>query len=166
MSDFSNVRRVQFGRISGFVFSEPIKVKKLSDTAKLPTRGSEHAAGYDLYANIKEITMINPGDVLKVNTGVAIEIPDGFFGGIYPRSGLATKQGLAPANKVGVIDSDYRGPIIVALYNHSNVPQLVHPGDRIAQLIIQPYMSFEWEEVDTLEETDRNTGGFGSTGIS
>lgn len=141
-----------------------VPIKKLSDTAIIPTRGSKYAAGYDLYADIKEAIQINPGDTLKVSSGIAIAIPEGCFGGIYPRSGLATKQGLAPANKVGVIDSDYRGPIIVALYNHSNIPQIIHPGDRIAQLIIQPYWQFDWDEVDELNETERGEGGFGSTG--
>ena len=150
--------------IRGLYFTKPIKIKKLSKTAKVPTRGSEEAAGVDLYADLNEAIQVNPGDVLKVNTGISIAIPNGCFGGIYPRSGLATKQGLAPANKVGVIDSDYRGPIIVALYNHSNIPQIVHPGDRIAQLIIQPYLKFDWEEVEDLDETDRGAGGFGSTG--
>lgn len=141
-----------------------VPIKKLSDTAIIPTRGSKYAAGYDLYADIKEAIQINPGDTLKVSSGIAIAIPEGCFGGIYPRSGLATKQGLAPANKVGVIDSDYRGPIIVALYNHSNIPQIIHPGDRIAQLIIQPYWQFDWDEVDELNETERGESGFGSTG--
>lgn len=141
-----------------------IPVKILSDTAILPTRGSEQAAGYDLYADIPEAILLGPGDTLKINTGISIAIPQGFFGGIYPRSGLATKQGLAPANKVGVIDSDYRGPIIVALYNQSAVPQFIHPGDRIAQLIIQPYVSFAWKEVKDLDETERGDGGFGSSG--
>lgn len=141
-----------------------VPIKKLSDTAIIPTKGSKYAAGHDLYADIKEAIQINPGDTLKVSTGVAIAIPEGCFGGIYPRSGLATKQGLAPANKVGVIDSDYRGPIIVALHNHSSIPQIIHPGDRIAQLIIQPYWQFDWDEVDELDETDRGDGGFGSSG--
>ena len=141
-----------------------VPIKKLSDTAIIPTRGSKYAAGYDLYADIKEAIQITPGDTLKISSGIAIAIPEGCFGGIYPRSGLATKQGLAPANKVGVIDSDYRGPIIVALYNHSNIPQIIHPGDRIAQLIIQPYWQFDWDEVDELNETERGEGGFGSTG--
>ena len=141
-----------------------VPIKKLSDTAIIPTRGSKYAAGYDLYADIKEAIQINPGDTFKVSSGIAIAIPEGCFGGIYPRSSLATKQGLAPANKVGVIDSDYRGPIIVALYNHSNIPQIIHPGDRIAQLIIQPYWQFDWDEVDELSTTDRGEGGFGSSG--
>lgn len=141
-----------------------VPIKRLSDTAIIPTRGSKYAAGYDLYADIKEAIQINPGDTIKVSSGIAIAIPEGCFGGIYPRSGLATKQGLAPANKVGVIDSDYRGPIIVALYNHSNIPQIIHPGDRIAQLIIQPYWQFDWDEVDELDTTDRGEGGFGSSG--
>lgn len=141
-----------------------IDIQKLTDTAILPCLGSEYAAGRDLYADIPEAVQVNPGDTLKVNTGIAIAIPEGFFGGIYPRSGLATKQGLAPANKVGVIDSDYRGPIIVALYNHSNIPQIVHPGDRIAQLIIQPYVTYNWNVVDKLDETERGDGGFGHSG--
>ena len=141
-----------------------VPIKRLSDTAIIPTRGSKYAAGYDLYADIKEAIQINPGDTFKVSSGIAIAIPKGCFGGIYPRSGLATKQGLAPANKVGVIDSDYRGPIIVALYNQSNIPQIIHPGDRIAQLIIQPYWQFDWDEVDELDTTDRGEDGFGSTG--
>lgn len=141
-----------------------VPIKRLSDTAIIPTRGSKYAAGYDLYADIKEAVQINPGDTFKVSSGIAIAIPEGCFGGIYPRSGLATKQGLAPANKVGIIDSDYRGPIIVALYNHSNIPQIIHPGDRIAQLIIQPYWQFDWDEVDELDTTDRGEDGFGSTG--
>jgi dUTP pyrophosphatase len=141
-----------------------VPIKKLSDSAIIPTRGSKYAAGYDFYADIKESVQINPGDTFKVSSGIAIAIPEGCFGGIYPRSGLATKQGLAPANKVGVIDSDYRGPIIVALYNQSNIPQIIHPGDRIAQLIIQPYWQFDWYEVDELDTTDRGEDGFGSTG--
>lgn len=151
-----------------------IKFKKLSPDATTPTRGSNDAAGYDLYANnydfahdLKDWTlMILPGETVKVYTDIAIEIPNGYFGGIYARSGLACKSGLAPANKVGIIDSDYRGPLIVCLYNQSSVPQIIHKGDRIAQLIVQPYLSFEWEEVTDLEETQRGDKGFGSTGIN
>lgn len=143
-----------------------MKIKRLSDTAKLPTRGSSEAAGYDLYADLQETTMVNPETTIKVNTGIAIAIPEGYFGAIYARSGLATKQGLAPANKVGIIDSDYRGPIIVALFNQSSVPQLIHPGDRIAQLVIQPYATVDLEEVDELDETERGDGGFGSSGTN
>ena len=149
-----------------------MEIKLLSSTAKIPTRGSEYAAGFDLYADSVEninssegwSLQINPGETVKINTGISIALPDSTFGGIYPRSGLATKQGLAPANKVGVIDEDYRGPIIVALYNHSNLPQIIHQGDRIAQLIIQPYV---WEPLYVVEElslTDRGDDGFGSTG--
>lgn len=149
-----------------------MEIKLLSSTAKIPTRGSEYAAGFDLYADSVEninssegwSLQINPGETVKVNTGISIALPDGTFGGIYPRSGLATKQGLAPANKVGVVDEDYRGPVIVALYNHSNFPQIIHQGDRIAQLIIQPYV---WEPLHVVEElslTDRGDGGFGSSG--
>ena len=152
-----------------------MEIKKLTETAILPTHGSKSAAGRDLYADSIEglgqlepdwTLQIQPGETVKVNTGIAIAIPDGFFGGIYPRSGLATKQGLAPANKVGVIDSDYRGPIIVALHNHSDMPQMIHQYDRIAQLILQPYYNYSWEVVDELDSTERGEGGFGSTGTN
>ena len=148
-----------------------VKIKKLTETAKLPTRGSEYAAGYDLYAdsiNIGEkdwTLVIEPGQTAKIGTGVAVAIPEGYFGGIYARSGLAIKNGLAPGNCVGVLDADYRGELIVALHNHSNTSQFVHPGDRIAQLIIQPYASFTWDEVEELDDTERGDGGFGSTGV-
>lgn len=151
-----------------------MEIKKLDPAAKLPTRGSWAAAGWDLYANTYEdfdtnenwTLNIPPNTTVKINTGIAIALPDGTFGGIYPRSGLATKQGLAPANKVGVIDADYRGPIIVALHNHSQFSQILHRGDRIAQLIVQPYVDIELEEVDELDETKRGSGGFGSTGTN
>lgn len=151
-----------------------MKIKKLDPAAKLPTRGSEEAAGWDLYANTYEdfdtnedwTLNIPPNTTVKINTGVAVALPIGSFGGIYPRSGMATKQGLAPANKVGVIDSDYRGPIIVALHNHSQFSQTLHRGDRIAQLIVQPYIYVILEEVDELDETERGSGGFGSTGTN
>ena len=146
-----------------------VKIKKLYEDAILPTRGSADAAGWDLYAygynGATDWTLtMPPHSTIKIDTGVAVALPSGSFGGIYPRSGLATKQGLAPANKVGVIDSDYRGPLIVALYNHSDFPQIIHKGDRIAQLIIQPYINTELTEVDELDETDRGAGGFGSSG--
>lgn len=146
-----------------FMFN-PIQIKKLSNTAIVPTKGSKYAAGLDLYADLKEAIQVNPGDTLKVPTGIAMSIPNGLFGAIYARSGLATKQGLAPANKVGVIDSDYRGEIVVVLYNQSPIPQVVHPGDRIAQIVIQPYIDYEIDIVDELDETERGEGGFGSTG--
>ena len=149
-----------------------IKIKKVRDNAIIPTHGSASAAGYDLYASSYEgftpeddwTLIIGAGDTIKIGTGIAIELKEGTFGGIYPRSGLATKQGLAPANKVGIIDSDYRGEIIVALYNHSKFPQVIKCGDRIAQLIIQPYYSFNLKEVEELSDTERGDGGFGSTG--
>ena len=147
-----------------FFMFNPIQIKKLSNTAIVPTKGSEYAAGLDLYADLKEAIQVNPGDTLKVPTGIAMSIPNGLFGAIYARSGLATKQGLAPANKVGVIDSDYRGEIIVVLYNQSPIPQVVHPGDRIAQIVIQPYIDYEIDIVEELDETERGEGGFGSTG--
>lgn len=149
-----------------------IKIKRLTETAKIPTKGSEYAAGFDLYADNfgdfkseKEWSlMILPGDTVKINTGVAVALPENTWGGIYARSGLATKQGLAPANKVGVIDSDYRGPLIVALYNQSGYTQMLHQGDRIAQLVIHEFKPYDFEEVDELDDTDRSESGFGSTG--
>lgn len=151
-----------------FVFlkpQEPIKFKRLIDTAKLPTRGSAQAAGYDLYADTQEDIWIRPHETTKINTGLAAAVPEGYFGAIFARSGLATKQGLRPANAVGVVDADYRGPIIVALHNDTTEPQLVPAGARIAQLVIMPYLDFEIQEVDELDETERNEGGFGSTGV-
>lgn len=139
-----------------------INVKKLNNDAIIPTKGTKFSAGYDLYAN--ESVQINPGDVQKIRTGLAIEIPTGYFGAVYARSGLATKQGLRPANCVGVIDSDYRGELIVALFNDSTVSREVNKGDRIAQIVITPYFPFEFNEVDELSDTERGEGGFGSTG--
>lgn len=139
-----------------------LKVKKLTETALLPTQGSASAAGFDLYADASEI--IAPGTTEKIRTGIAIEIPEGYFGAIYARSGLATKKGLRPANCVGVIDSDYRGEVIVALYNDSNSIARVQAEERIAQIVIQPYPEIEIEEVEELSVTDRGSGGFGSTG--
>lgn len=138
-----------------------VKIKKLNTNAKVPTRGSEEAAGYDLYSNSD--VEIRPEGTIKVNTGIAMEIPKGYFGAIYARSGLATKEGLRPANCVGVIDSDYRGEIIVALHNDSNIVRVVEKGERIAQIVIMPYLSVEFEEVGNLDETKRGNGGFGST---
>ena len=151
-----------------------MNIKRLESAAKLPTRGSAEAAGWDLYANSYEdfntnedwILNIPPHTTVKVGTGIAIALPKGAFGGIYPRSGMATKQGLAPANKVGIIDSDYRGQVIVALHNHSDYMQVLHRGDRIAQLIVQPYVPVELNEVTELDETERGDGGFGSTGTN
>lgn len=143
-----------------------VKFKKLSNQAFIPTRGSDFAAGYDLYACPKgtDAVFIAPGETVLVGTGIAVELPMGTFGGVYARSGLASKQGLAPANKVGVLDSDYRGEIMVALHNHSNEEHCVMFGDRIAQLIIQPYVAVEFVQVDELDDTARGAGGFGSTG--
>lgn len=141
-----------------------VEVKKLSETAVLPLRGSKQAAGYDLCADIKEPLSIAPGATVKVETGLAFAIPEGYFGGIFARSGLSTKKGLRPANCTGVIDSDYRGPIIVALHNDSGEARVVEPGERIAQLIVLPYLAVEFDEVAELDETERGEGGFGSTG--
>ena len=141
-----------------------VKIKLLNDKAIIPTRGSEKAAGYDLYACTNSQIIIAPHDTVKISTGISMEIPDGYFGGVFARSGLATEQGLRPSNCCGVIDSDYRGDVIVALHNDTNMPQTIQPMERVAQLIIMPYLPVEFEEVDTLSDTDRGDKGFGSTG--
>lgn len=143
---------------------EPIKVKKLKRNAILPTYGSAEAAGADLYACLEESVTILPGATAFIPTGLAMELPKGCAGLIYARSGLACKRGLAPANKVGVIDSDYRGEFIVALHNHGQEAQTVSHGERIAQLIITPVLTPAYEETDELSDTGRGAGGFGSTG--
>ena len=141
-----------------------IKVKKLNSRAVLPAYGSELSAGADLSACIERVITVSPGETAFIPTGLAIQIPVGFAGLVYARSGLASKKGLAPANKVGVIDSDYRGEIIVALFNHGREEVTVSPGDRIAQLVITPVLAPRFCEVEKLEETSRGAGGFGSTG--
>lgn len=143
---------------------QTVKVKKLNEKAVVPTYGSAFAAGADLYACCEGEISINPGETVLVKTGIAMEIPVGFAGLIFARSGIATKRGLAPANKVGVIDADYRGEIMVSLHNHSNTVQTIAEGERIAQLVITPYLTAEFAVVDELEETVRGEGGFGSTG--
>lgn len=143
-----------------------INVKRLNSLAVLPTRGSEEAAGYDLYAAIDEPLLIPPHSTAKVGTGLAFELPKNTFGAIFPRSGLATKKGLRPANCVGVCDSDYRGEYIVAIHNDSNFFYTVAPQERIAQLILLPYIPMEFHEVEELTETARGDGGFGSTGTN
>ena len=141
-----------------------IQVKKLNENAVIPTNGSEKAAGFDLYACLPNILEIPEGSTVKIGTGIAVAIPDGYFGAIFARSGLATKEGLRPANCVGVVDSDYRGEVIVALHNDSCCSRQVLHGDRIAQLVVMPYLPIELVETDELDETERGTGGFGSTG--
>ena len=141
-----------------------IKVKKLFEDSKLPTRGSEYAAGYDLYAAIDETLVIGPHETQKVGTGLAFSLPDNTFAAVFARSGLATKEGLRPANCVGVCDSDYRGEYIVALHNDTDIPRVVEDGERIAQLVVMPYIPVNFEEVDELSDTERGDGGFGSTG--
>jgi dUTP pyrophosphatase len=141
-----------------------MNIKLLNENAKIPTRGSEYSAGYDLYAAIDKPLIIPVGETRKVDTGVAIECPIGYFGAIYARSGLATKRGLRPANCVGVADSDYRGGVVVALHNDSLEPQTIEPGERIAQLIISPYLNVDLEVVDELSDTVRGASGFGDSG--
>ena len=141
-----------------------MKIKRLNENAIVPTYGSACAAGADLYAGEENAVTIEPGKTVLVHTGIAMAIPDGYVGLIYARSGLACKRGLAPANKVGVIDSDYRGEIMVALHNHGDVAQTVESGERIAQIVFTPYVAAEFTVADTLDDTVRGEGGFGSTG--
>lgn len=143
-----------------------VRIKKLNAGAILPSYGSEYAAGMDLYALTDGEVSIAPGQTVLIHTGVATEIPDGYAGLVYARSGLASKKGLAPANKVGVIDADYRGEIMVALHNHGALPQTIGNGERIAQMVISPCVRAELEESDELTETVRGAGGFGSTGTN
>ena len=141
-----------------------VRIKKLNERAVIPTYGSAGSAGGDLYSAEENDITVAPGQTAFIGTGLAVEIPQGLVGLVYARSGLACKKGLAPANKVGVIDSDYRGEIKVALYNHGKEPQTVAKGERIAQLVIAPFVFAEYEETDDLADTARGEGGFGSTG--
>ncbi|MBQ9117929.1 MAG: dUTP diphosphatase [Clostridia bacterium] len=141
-----------------------IAVKKLDERAVLPTYGSAYAAGADLYAVLDADVVIQPNETKLIKTGLAMEIPEGYAGLIYARSGLASKRGLAPANKVGVVDADYRGEVMVALHNHSAIPQTVAHGERIAQLVVAPFLRADYTEAETLTDTVRGVGGFGSTG--
>lgn len=143
-----------------------INVKKLNDNAKLPTYGSKDAAGADLYACTTEEIEIAPHTTVMIPTGIALELPVGYAGFIYARSGLASKKGLAPANKVGVVDCDYRGEVKVALHNHTDNAQTIAAGERVAQLVVAPYITAAFEEVDELSSTERGAGGFGSTGTN
>ena len=143
---------------------EKIKVRLLRPGAKLPTYGTEYSAGADLYACLEEDIVIAPGETKKIPTGIAMEIPVGCAGLIYARSSMGTKKGLAPANKVGVVDSDYRGEFMVFLHNHSAEPRTVSHGDRVAQLVVTPVFTPGFEETDELTDTARGAGGFGSTG--
>ena len=142
----------------------PVNVKKLNENAILPTYGSANAAGADLYACLDADVTIEPGDTYLVKTGLAMELPEGYAGLIYARSGLAAKRGLAPANKVGVVDSDYRGEIMVALHNHGKEAQTISHGERIAQLVVTPYIAADFALTEDLSDTARGEGGFGSTG--
>ena len=143
---------------------EKVAVKKLRPGAKMPTFGSREAAGADLYACLEEPVTIEPGKTVFLPTGLSMALPKGYVGLVYARSGLACKQDLAPANKVGVIDSDYRGEFMIALHNHGTEARVVEHGDRIAQLVVTPVIQPDYYEADTLDETSRGTGGFGSTG--
>ncbi|MCR5704498.1 MAG: dUTP diphosphatase [Eubacterium sp.] len=144
--------------------SVQVNIKKLKENATIPTYGSDYAAGADLYACLDDALTIKPGETVFVGTGVAMEIPEGYAGLIYARSGLSCKRGLAPANKVGVVDADYRGEITVALHNHGQEPQTIESNERIAQIVIAPFLKVDFQETDELSDTVRGTGGFGSTG--
>lgn len=141
-----------------------INIKKLTETAILPERGSSYAAGYDLFADIKEDVELKPHTTAMIPTGLAMEIPEGYFGGVFARSGLASKESLRPANCVGVVDADYRGEVKVALHNDGDVARVITPGQKVAQLVVVPFLSVEFDEVEELSETVRGAGGFGSTG--
>ena len=141
-----------------------VNIKKLNDKAMIPTYGSPFSAGADLYACEEGDITVAAGETRLVHTGISMEIPEGYVGLIYARSGISVKRGLAPANKVGVIDSDYRGEIMVALYNQSGKEQVVASGERIAQIVFTPYVAADFFEVDELCDTERGEGGFGSTG--
>lgn len=141
-----------------------MNIKKLNPNAIIPTYGSECAAGADLYACIESPVTIEPGQTVFISTGLAMEIPEGYAGFVYARSGLSCKRGLAPANKVGVVDADYRGEITVALHNHSDEPKTIEVNERIAQIVIAPFVHVAFDEVDELSDTVRGVGGFGSTG--
>ena len=143
---------------------DTVRVKILRENAIIPTYGSEQAAGADLYACLETPVVIHPGETAFIPTGISLEVPVGCAGLIYARSGMACKRGLAPANKVGVVDSDYRGEILVALYNHGNVAQTVENGERVAQFVITPVLTPAYVIADCLSDTARNQGGFGSTG--
>ncbi len=143
---------------------ENIQIKLLNKNAKIPTYGSNDAAGADICANIDTAITIKPHETVFIKTGLAFAIPKGLVGLVYARSGLSCKQGLAPANKVGVIDSDYRGELMVALHNHSEEKRIINPNDRIAQIVFTPYIKASFIETDNLDETIRGNGGFGSTG--
>ena len=141
-----------------------VRIKKLRADAVVPTYGSEFSAGADLYACEESTVTIAPHETVLVHTGLSFEIPEGYGGFIYARSGLATKKGLAPANKVGVIDADYRGEVMVSLHNHTDTPQSVEPGERVAQMVIAPFLKAEFTVAEELSDTVRGAGGFGSTG--
>ena len=140
-----------------------VRIKKLNENATVPTYGTEYSAGADLY-NLNEAVTIPAHKTVLIHTGISVEIPEGYAGLIYARSGLASKRGLAPANKVGVIDADYRGEVMVALHNHSDIDATVDAGERVAQLVVTPFLKVEYQLADELSDTVRGAGGFGSTG--
>lgn len=159
-----NYSKKSYKKREDYITMQKMNIKKLLPEAVIPTYGSAYAAGADLYACMDAETTIQPGETQFIHTGIAMEIPEGLVGLVYARSGMACKKGLAPANKVGVIDSDYRGEIMVALHNHANEPVTISNGERIAQFVLTPYITADFNEVDELNDTVRGEGGFGSTG--
>lgn len=141
-----------------------IEIKRLSETARLPERGSSLAAGYDLFADLSDEVEIAPHETVMIGTGIALAIPEGYFGGIFARSGLSAKEGLRPANCTGVVDADYRGEVKVALHNDGNNAKMISPGQKIAQMVILPFLPVSFTEMEQLDQTARGEGGFGSTG--
>lgn len=148
------------------MLTEQIKIKKVRENAKVPTYGTEYAAGADLYACIEKEEVLSPSETKLIPTGISMAIPTGYVGLVYARSGIATKRGLAPANKVGVIDSDYRGEIFIALHNHSTEEKTISKEERIAQIVVAPYVKAEFIETEELDETVRGESAFGSTGTN
>ena len=148
----------------GKLYYMRINIKKLTETAVLPERGSAYAAGYDLFADVNVSVEIQPHETKMIGTGLAMEIPEGYFGGVFARSGLSSKEGLRPANCVGVVDADYRGEVKVALHNDGEVVREIKAGQKIAQIVVVPFLGVEFDEVEELSETVRGVGGFGSTG--
>lgn len=149
------------------IINNQVRIKKLYPDAQLPHKGSDKAAAYDVYAYLPDgSVVISPHTTVKIGTGLAMALPEGYFMGVYARSGLATKEGLRPANCVGICDEDYRGEYIVALHNDSEIPRKIEHGDRIGQIILQPRVECDFVEVEELDDTERGEGGFGSTGVN
>ena len=163
--NINNEYTMPLGSSFEYFLRTEVKIKPMNDLAKIPTRGSDEAAGWDLYAAIDKDIEIQPHTTKKIDTGIAIALPRNTFGALFPRSGIATKRGLRLANSCGIIDSDYRGSVIAAIHNDTNEIQKIEKGERIAQLIVLPFVPIKFNQVDKLDGTVRGSGGFGSTGV-